>query len=192
MKLKKIGAGALFSAALDEDGHVTAWGQNKYGQLGTEKPIPNPTSIIQTGPKPHLTPIRVNNLPLCVDMACGDYHMITLTEDNDVYEWGNKVHWGATLIKGDHDHFLSSQRGFKLVSVHCGRKYSAVVDDAGFLFTWGFARNGVMGHFNENRTKNPSPVFLFTFGDKARGTYVTKAFPGPHHLAVLTIQEQIN
>jgi len=191
-EIKKIGSGALFSAALDEKGKVTAWGHNKYGQLGTEKPIPNPTSVFQTGPEPYLKPSPVRNLPLCVDIACGDYHMVTLTEGNDVYEWGNKVHWGATLIQGDHGRFLRSKRGFKILSVHAGRKYSAAVDDEGFIYTWGFARNGVMGHFNENRTGNPSPVFLNLFGDKTKGTYVVKAFSCPHHLAVLTIQEQVD
>jgi len=69
---------------------------------------------------------------------------------------------------------------------------SALLDDAGFIFTWGSAKTGLLGHNSRHANVDPTAVCLNFFGDKRKGTYVVDIFPGSHQCAVLTAQQEID
>jgi len=73
----QVDAGDEFSVALwCSDGHVTAWGNNPYGQLG------NGTT---TGSE---EPVLVSDLSDVVQVTAGSKHALALKSDGTVWAWG--------------------------------------------------------------------------------------------------------
>lgn len=76
-----IATGSFFSLALTSDGHVVAWGDNGYGQLGNG------------GTTKSLSPVAVNTCgtlanKLVIAIAGGVSSSIAFTSDAQVYAWG--------------------------------------------------------------------------------------------------------
>ncbi len=66
-----VAAGIYHSLALDADGTVWAWGDNKYGQSGDG-----------TATQQHNTPVRVRDLSGVGSIAAGGYHSLALIASN--------------------------------------------------------------------------------------------------------------
>jgi hypothetical protein len=73
----KVAAGAFHSAALSDDGKVLVWGQNRGGQLGPGYP--------HRMTYPVLMDHRGGSV---VDLACGAFHTLLLTEEGELYSYG--------------------------------------------------------------------------------------------------------
>ena len=65
------------AVALKADGTVWAWGDNTYGQLGTEDNIPQ------------ATPVQVTSLENVMDIALGYYNTTCVKNDGTVWTFGN-------------------------------------------------------------------------------------------------------
>ncbi len=80
--IQAIGAGSLFSAAVDSEGRVYTWGNGEQGQLGM--------SIGMDRPKEHNTPTRVKKLgkEFAVEICCGETSMTVLCKSGKVFGWG--------------------------------------------------------------------------------------------------------
>lgn len=65
-----------------------AWGGNEYGQCGVDA---DKRDIIT--PMPCLTGLRVKQV------ACGGMHSLALTDEGNVYSWGER--WGEFSLKID-------------------------------------------------------------------------------------------
>ncbi len=77
-----IAAGSLFSAALDVQGRVFAWGNDELGQLGTQ--------LSSTSAKETLVPSQVTQLggERAIDLSCGEASVLVLCESGKVFGWG--------------------------------------------------------------------------------------------------------
>lgn len=76
-------AGARHSLALNELGHVFAWGRGREGQLGLGDTIGVTRAVS--------TPRRINGAladHVVTKVACGDSHSVALTDAGDVFLWG--------------------------------------------------------------------------------------------------------
>jgi alpha-tubulin suppressor-like RCC1 family protein len=80
----KVSAGFAHSAALDSQGRLFTWGNNKYGQLGLGDYLSRryPTEV--TGfIDPQGVPYKIS------DVQCGLYHCVVLTEIGTVWSFGS-------------------------------------------------------------------------------------------------------
>eukprot|EP00439_Symbiodinium_sp_Y106_P024978 s6741_g3.t1 len=117
-KIVKIGAGQNFSAAMSQQGELWVWGRNDYGQLGLgEEAMGDMYSaepwhdlrlpfvvLLACGGLPEGVrddngqerfPRLVRSLPSeghrIVDFACGEHHVVVLTSDGVLFEWGDRT-----------------------------------------------------------------------------------------------------
>ena len=134
-----IAAGMESSAALTAEGEVYTWGADNYGQLGQGQ-----------GPRYVNKPAKIRifkNMPI-TKIACGQYHMLALASNGDVYAWGQGLQ-GQTANEKKVDtnipHAIDALKGYGIKQIAAGGSHSAVVDDKGRVFMFGSGRNGQLG-----------------------------------------------
>ncbi|KAL4196995.1 hypothetical protein AMTRI_Chr04g249030 [Amborella trichopoda] len=138
-KIKRIAAGLLHSACIDENGTVYTFGEEASDKLGF-------------GDKKNSTsPSRINEIPCSQDLACGGYHTCVVTSGGEVYTWGTNEN--GCLGLGNPNPVYSPTRvegpllGLPTSEVSCGWKHTAAIS-GGNIFTWGWG--GSHGTFSED------------------------------------------
>lgn len=143
----KIAAGYYHSVALNVDGTVWAWGDNKYGQLGDGNFV-NST-----------TPRKVKELISVVGIAAGRFHTMALKLDGTVWAWGGNgsgqlgdgtMTYKATplLVRG-----LSN-----ITAIACGYTHAIALKSDGTVWTWGGNGSGQLGDGTMIDKATPIPV----------------------------------
>lgn len=133
-----ISAGMESSAALTEDHEVFTWGADNYGQLGQGQ-----------GPRYVNKPTKIRTFKNVAikRIACGQYHMLALSMNGDVYAWGQGLQ-GQTANERKVDtnipHAIDSLKEYRIVDIAAGGSHSAVVDDKGHVLMVGAAREDEM------------------------------------------------
>ncbi|CAI8053290.1 Ultraviolet-B receptor UVR8 [Geodia barretti] len=172
-----ISAGYGHSAVLTVDGKVLTFGNGMYGQLGhgnTEK---------QSAPK-LVTALQGQAVYL---LACGNFHTIAVTNDQQVYFWGKNLYRtrpSATSIQGLKEYkrtrqaqsasppatatnthtplpLLNQQLGDSIVQISCGSFHSLLLTADGGVYSWGSNVHGQLGHPQVPEMQNPSKVGQF-------------------------------
>jgi alpha-tubulin suppressor-like RCC1 family protein len=82
--IRQVAAGARHNLALDSQGRVWSWGENRYGQLGQ--------NFSNTLASPVRGPSDVDFLVDVVAIAAGESHSLAVTRDGRVYAWGHDDH----------------------------------------------------------------------------------------------------
>ncbi|CAG2171966.1 unnamed protein product [Oppiella nova] len=84
-----------------------------------------------------------------VDISCGVYHTLALTNVGHVYGWGHNSH--GELGNGTTTHLPLPLRvkgalgSCRVVSIACGYVHSMAVSDTGAVFSWGHNGSGQLG-----------------------------------------------
>jgi hypothetical protein len=140
-----------------------------------------------------------------VKIACGGYHSIVLTSEDEIYGFGSGAY--GELGQGETKDSAKPKR-IDLVqhknkelqrnlvsddemadedpsrpcvkSIECGGRHTLVVTKDGQLYSWGFGQQGQLGHGNNKNMLRPSLVKGFK--DKP----VQLAVAGAHHSAAMT------
>lgn len=114
-----------------ELGDIKNRGADNYGQLGQGQ-----------GPRYVNKPARIRifkNMPIR-KIACGQYHMLALASNGDVYAWGQGLQ-GQTANEKKVDtnipHAIDALKGYGIKQIAAGGSHSAVVDDKGRVFMVG-------------------------------------------------------
>ena len=132
-----------------EWGRVWSFGLNHHGELGHG----------DLYPRPHPTIVEALDGLVMVEVCCGKWHSLVLSECRDVYSWG----WNANKQLG---HSADSTTiaiptllnlGEEVKSVQCGARHSAALSTGGRIWTWGWNDYGQLGHSQGNR---PAPIPL--------------------------------
>jgi alpha-tubulin suppressor-like RCC1 family protein len=127
--IKKVACGKDHSLLLTLDGKVYACGRNDYGQLGlgsgvSEALYPTHVSLLADG---------------VIDIACGDYHSLVLTDVRTVYAFG--LNTDGQLGTGDwnnrYEPFMTRFEGYNVVEIACGARFSATRSGIGYVNTCG-------------------------------------------------------
>ena len=162
---------------LTENGQCYGWGLNKYGQVG----IGNCEKTT--------TPTLINSIAdlKVVQICCGAYHSMALTDDGDLFAWG----YNTFAQLGDRSY--NSRRvptqvliNEKIARVSSGMSHCAAMTDNGCLYVWGCNTKGQLGHSplkdpkTRTRPMSNRPTLVSV------GEPIAKAICGPNHTLVLT------
>ena len=155
-KIRKIFCGWDNSLAINEDGEVLAWGNNKSYQCGVEikeddektKSISTPINIT----KAHNAPFK------CIDASCGNEHTLVLSQEGEVYGFGLNVD-GVLGIENNFDYKISNFTKIhfdeKIKSISCGTVHNLALSQTGKVYSWGSAQGGQLGQSEKFLTSQP-------------------------------------
>lgn len=133
-----VACGGFFTLALTEQGQLWSWGANSNYELGRGDKV--------GGWKPKVVPI-VENVRI-VQIACGGYHSLALTEDGKVLSWGHGGHGqlGHSSIQNQKvPTMIEALADERIISVACGGSSSAAVTETGKLYMWGNSKDSQLG-----------------------------------------------
>ena len=105
IKIKHVNCGSSHSLALDVNGNVYGFGDNRYGQCGN--------GTIKSRDSWILTPRLIESLKKhnVVKIAAGYYHSLCVTDKGDYFMFGNNNYNECVAPKGEH--------GMHIVSPYC-------------------------------------------------------------------------
>ncbi len=141
--------------AITEENKIYIWGENYWGQLGNET---NHNCFV---PK-LLEKIKDERI---VDICCGDFHSMALSECGRVYTWGNN-RYGQIGNKYDNKYQsipikIESLTNIKIISISCGQYHSMALSDKGCVYSWGNNKCGQLGFTNIVVSNTPKLIELF-------------------------------
>ena len=149
----RIAAGAFHNLALTASGHVLAWGNSDYGQLGL-------------GSTTHVaTPHVVDELSKAgvTALAAGGWHSAALTAGGVVYVWGRGEHGRLGLGDAWRDRLRPVELPLAARAAHVtlGGTHSCVLTEDGVLYSFGRVSFGRLGRGPSSGSANePNPVEL--------------------------------
>jgi E3 ubiquitin-protein ligase HERC4 len=121
--------------AINEWGQIFAWGSNNFGQCGFEKDSCENYSvpkIIKSLATKHI-----------VQIACGHFHTLALTNAGELYSFGSNSYGqlglGCETAKENKPRLIASIQGIPISQIVCGGNHSFVLSKSGSIF--GFGKN---------------------------------------------------
>ena len=120
---------------LDYDGNVFTFGRNNCGQLGIENNTLESTTI----------PRKVT-LPPCIQVSCGEFFTMCLSEDRELFCFGGNEYGQLGLGNNESYSFPQTIPSLKDVEfVECGLYYTFCKLLSGEVYSWGFNTSGQLG-----------------------------------------------
>ncbi|XP_057543736.1 RCC1 domain-containing protein RUG3, mitochondrial isoform X2 [Amaranthus tricolor] len=145
-----VACGGFFTMVLTEEGKLWTWGANSNHELGTGDKV--------GGWKPRLIS-SLEDVRL-VQIACGGYHSLALTEDGKVLSWGHGGHGQLGHYSNQNQKVptvIEALADERVISIACGGSSSAAITETGKLYMWGNAKDSQLGVPGLPEI-NPSPV----------------------------------
>lgn len=139
-----IATGGKHSLALTSDGSVWAWGDNEYGQLGTD-----PALLSETY---NVVPTQIPNLTGVQALAGGPSHSLVLHNGGTVWAWGQNN--SGQLGNGQTGGFvhtpaqipgLNNIQAIAVGGDFAFRGYNLALRNDGTVWSWGNNFNGQLG-----------------------------------------------
>jgi alpha-tubulin suppressor-like RCC1 family protein/ABC-type uncharacterized transport system auxiliary subunit len=149
-----IAAGAYHSLAVRGGNEVMAWGRNDIGQLGIG---------ISGENKGKTFPNLVNGMEKIVDLAAGENHSLALSNDGNVWAWGNNSHGQLGIGGFDITQMDTPQNVLLLtdiIAIDAGYAHSLALQDNGNVWSWGSNTNGQLGNGTYGMETSENKPFL--------------------------------
>lgn len=142
-----IAAGGGHAVALNEDGTLSSWGDNYYGQLGDG--TVNDRRI----------PVKVLGISSVAAVAAGRAHTVALKEDGTVWAWGNNE-YGQLGNPQPVDRYAPHQVSglFDAVAITAGDIHTVALQDDGTVWAWGNNEYGQLGDGTTTESNTPVQV----------------------------------
>jgi len=133
----KIACSYLATGAIQSNGSLWVWGQNRYGNLG------NNSSQISPG---FSSPIQVGSLSLWTSITVGTQNMLAIQSNGTLWAWGSNG-WGVIGNNTGSNVFSSPvQVGTALwTQISCGYTSVVGIQSNGTLWGWGANSFGPVG-----------------------------------------------
>lgn len=160
------------SCGITSKGEIYVWGKTKDGALGV---IPGGT--VNT-PTPSLF-VHLDQIDSKVkDIDFSKEHGALVTENGSMYTWGidmyNKLgHLQIDSIKSNQNQRKAPKTVYelikfnqvpitsKIISVRCGYNHNICLDDQGSVYSWGYGKDGELGHENFENISSPKKIEFF-------------------------------
>ncbi|XP_073447024.1 probable E3 ubiquitin-protein ligase HERC6 [Dendrobates tinctorius] len=173
-----VSCGFNHSVAICNEGNIFTWGQGSEGQLGSGQfPQQSPIPRKITG----LSDIRI------IQISCGHFHTVALSEDSNVFSWGKndvgQLGLGKQVPNQASPQLVKSLKGVPLVQVSAGGSQSFALSMLGIVFGWGKNNAGQIGLQSDTLTAGVfKPYAVSSLRDKG----VIYISCGDEHTAVLS------
>jgi alpha-tubulin suppressor-like RCC1 family protein len=170
--------GLCHCIARNSSGKVYCWGRNELGLLGIgsedwsyQKPILN---------------LYLSN-EFVIDISCGFYHSLVLTNCGEVYAWGSNCY--GQIGNGCNDSQLKpiKVKGFnneRVVMISCGRKHSMALTESSHVYSWGGNDCGQLGI--GNTVDSNKPKFVAVIDENKSNVFIEKISCGSEHSLLLS------
>uniref|UniRef100_A0A8D1RVL6 HECT and RLD domain containing E3 ubiquitin protein ligase family member 6 n=1 Tax=Sus scrofa TaxID=9823 RepID=A0A8D1RVL6_PIG len=144
LPVRLVSCGKEHSLAVCHRGRVFAWGAGSEGQLGT-----GDFKEVNFIPKKiTLTDIKI------IQVSCGHYHSLALSEDGQVFSWGKnsdgQLGLGKEVPSQASPQRVRSLEGIPLAQVAAGGAHSFALSLPGTSFGWGSNRAGQLALSGNN------------------------------------------
>jgi alpha-tubulin suppressor-like RCC1 family protein len=137
-KVVKISCGASFSAFITNLGNLYLWGRNDSGQLGLGEESQGDMHSAERYPR--RIAFFETERTFIKDIACGENHLVALTQNGALYYWGDRTWLEPHLVS-----LPEANGGLKgIVKISAGTKCSFALTESGILYTWGFKNSGCL------------------------------------------------
>jgi E3 ubiquitin-protein ligase HERC4 len=153
--ITQIACGFQHSVAVSEFGSIYVWGSNNFNQCGLEN---------DAGSEYFDTPKLVKTLGTAqvVQVACGQFHTLALTNAGELYSFGANCHGqlglGFESEKVTKPTLIKSLQGIPIAQLACGANHSFILSKSGSIY--GFGKNifGQLGVGDSNSKCYPTHV----------------------------------
>ena len=172
------GCAASHTVVIDTDRRAYIWGRNEDGQLGLGD------NVNRYRPTPVLPNERIKS------GSCGPNHTMLFTTMGALYGAGKndsaQLGIGNTISKTS---FVRVELA-EIISVACGRDFTAAVNADGEIYTWGHPEYGQLGNGGEYKTLEKAGKWTYRFTkdptrvDSLAGVSMSYVSSGPNHTAV--------
>lgn len=156
MDVTELAASKFHSMALSKDGRVLTWGWGVGGRLG------HADEKLHAGNGAQIFPRVVRTLlsEKVISIAAAKHHALAVTSTGDVYSWGLNPD-GRLGYTGANKQVtpkrIGALKGVRVIHAAAANKHSAVVSDAGAVYTWGSNGHGQLGYGTTDSGSNPNP-----------------------------------
>jgi alpha-tubulin suppressor-like RCC1 family protein len=177
-KVRAISAGCSFGLALTTGGHVLAWGDDAYGELGDGSTVNSRSPV--TVRLPRGTKVSAVN--------AGCYQGFAVTSTGSVLAWGQNSTGqlgNGTTKQADKPVKVKLPRGTKVMAVSSGLGHTLAITTAHHALAWGYNIYGELGDGGTASSDRPVNVRL------PRGTRVQMVSGGYDYSLALTTVGQV-
>lgn len=173
--IKQMAAGASFSAAVDNSGHLYTW-----GKLVTDAT----DAIVHT--KPTLCSFFHDNHLQVAQISCINKHAAVITTTHRVFVWGDnrdgQIPTDVPIVHDSKPVEIIIPDNEKAVSVACGGFFTLILTESGLVYGFGRNCDTILYKLEDVEVVNkPSPVYEYTF----RSDRVKSIAAGWSHAAAL-------
>ncbi|MDR3599321.1 MAG: cell wall-binding repeat-containing protein [Desulfosporosinus sp.] len=161
-----IAAGGNTCYALDNSGHVWAWGDGTYGQLGNG----TKGNQLNTGQYPiygSTVPVQVSNLKNIVSIAASQVTGYALDSSGQVWSWGGQDIYGEPTTAAVPTQ-VPTLMDIVSISADAQGNEAFAFDSSGQVWAWGHFGSGItVGgvYQSTSRTQTPVPIQLTNLKD---------------------------
>ncbi|KAM3937230.1 putative E3 ubiquitin-protein ligase HERC6 isoform 2-T2 [Leptodactylus fuscus] len=172
-----VSCGANHSVAICNEGNIFAWGEGSRGQLGSGQ-FPQQSSV----------PRKISGLSniRIIQISCGHFHTVALSEDSSVFSWGvndvGQLGLGKQTPNQANPQLVKSLKGVPLVQVSAGGSQSFALSMLGIVFGWGKNNAGQIGLQSDPLKGVFKPYAVSSLRDKG----IIYISCGDEHTAVLS------
>ena len=156
-KYRQVSAGTDHTLAIDEDGHLLAWGSSYYGQLGDGRPSSSTISEYSS-----FIPEQIGTEKY-IQIAAGSDYSLAIDEYNHIFSWGHNL--SGQLGDGTYtDRNEPVQVGLDAnwIAIAAGVSHSLAIKNDGTLWAWGSNNFGQIGDGTSTYRKSPVQVSIDT------------------------------
>ncbi|KAL6070697.1 rho-related protein racA [Balamuthia mandrillaris] len=150
-RIRQVACGKTFTLALAANGDIFSWGSSLTGQLGhNDQRSRNIPFLIR-----ELVGINIRQV------ACGDGHVLCLTDMGKVVGWGSNSCGQLGTGKVSSTPQLTPtvlDLPFSFAYVACGASHSAIISDGGECYMFGRGENGQLGNGKDRDRHRPCLV----------------------------------
>ncbi|XP_019408257.1 PREDICTED: probable E3 ubiquitin-protein ligase HERC6 isoform X6 [Crocodylus porosus] len=176
--ITRVSCGKEHSLVVSNEGKVFSWGAGSEGQLGTGE-------FKEQSFIPKKIDVLLNHRVLQV--TCGHYHSLALTQDGRVFSWGQNSHGqlglGKEFPSQASPQQVASLNGIPLAQVAAGGAHSFALSLSGVVYGWG--RNSAR-QLGLNQANTKEQVFKPWSVAALKSIGVIYISCGDEHTAVLT------
>lgn len=178
---KEISAGDRHNLALDETGHIWAWGDNESGQLGNGQGGRNQSENTPKDISKNFGGAKV------VKISAGQSHSLAVDDTGNVWAWGSNSggqvannNIGENEIEPIPQNISSYFEGVKVIEISAGGFHSLALDDRGRVWAWGYNGDNQLGTGNNEEEPVPQDI-----SEKFGGVNIVQISAGEFHSLAL-------